>query len=566
MAVAVDQDSIFAGGLQGSVPYHLIQEGDCARVLNARFLEGAITNAVAFQEILPKYAGTLRERVFASKAEYQHILERGDIQLVAPLDTFNDRAIIMVISGILFKMDPKTGIVRDITPADDFLPGRSTTGELSYLDNNGGISGLGSYAVIFNYPNRPIFINENEVRLSKESNFEVPPSRMGVTVGSRLFVLSASNLLYASDPFGGADPLAPLTFKESLDPSGAYYGQYFTVGSSLDTQYVTALARMPNYGGPSEEFLARNFLISSEKQKFIVAGGLPRASWEASTFVSYAGSLEGIAGPQGVTNIGDIILYVSRGGRIKTIGQDQERDTGLAESYLDDAIGQYLNRDEAVFAFRDWYRTLDHSRSVIKFFRSRLYASVYPIRVPAIDKFGEAIKSPSHRALAVGSIDPSTRLGPTAAITWEGFYDWMNPIGMITLGDDLYIVSKDEYGTVKYYKEDFLSPDTHPTIIYTRGYFASAPGKEKSLVSGELYFRNIYGAVDITVDYLVNNEWLRAVSCRNDKDVFRFTLSPKGKSTNAASIPLRIEIDHKGCRFELERVSVTGEVLADVKR
>ena len=131
---------------------------------------------------------------------------------------------------------------------------------LSYLDNDGGVSGSGGFLVIFNWPNRPIFINQNGARLSVESAFEMPPARLGATAGLRAFVATGDNIVSAGDPFGGAEPLAPLTFREMLDPGtedsnpGDFFGQTFTLGSILNNEQITAICRLPKFGGPSQDF------------------------------------------------------------------------------------------------------------------------------------------------------------------------------------------------------------------------------------------------------------------------------------------------------------------------
>ena len=347
------------------------------RLINSRFVEGAITNAIGFDELDISYVAGPDARPFAASLTYDQILKIGDVQLVAPLDNVAGNFLVAVISGIIFSIDLDTCLATDITPQDACLPTTSCT-PLSYLDNDGGVYGAGGFLVIFNWPNRPIFINQDGARVSDEDNYEMPPSRLGATAGLRSFVISGDNTLYASDPFGGANELAPLTFQETLEPGADYFGQTYTIGNVLNNEYVTAICRLPKFLGPNQEFLAQSILVSTRHSKYIVAAGAPRDSWDNIQFITYAGSLEGVAGPLACTNIGDNLVYMSTGGRIKNISQDQARETGLVENFFDEPLGQYLCCQEANFHFRDWYRTLDHSRSVLKFHRDRLYATVYP--------------------------------------------------------------------------------------------------------------------------------------------------------------------------------------------
>jgi len=379
MAAIDDQDRFFSGQHSSSIPRHLIGEGTVARLINARFIEGAITNGVAFDELPVTFSEGINQRVFASRVTYDELLARGDVQLLGPLVNFTGKFLVCVISGVLFLIDLRDLKAWDVTPIDSFLPTSSLQhrAPLSYIDNDGGTYGVGGYFVLFNWPNLPIFINQEGARLSKgQKLFEMPPMRLGATGATRAFTISGSNIMWASDPVGGAESLAPLTYKETID--GDFKGQTFTIGSALDIEYVTNISRLPRFSGPTADFLAYNMLVSTQNKKFTIAAGFPRATWEVSQFINYTGSLDGIASPLASTNIGDVLLYVSTTGRIKTIAQDQERETGLTETFLDDPLGQYLCHCEASFYFREWYRTLDHSRSMMTFNRDRLYTSVYP--------------------------------------------------------------------------------------------------------------------------------------------------------------------------------------------
>jgi hypothetical protein len=559
-----DVDRFFSGQLNASTPRHLIGEGEAIRLINARFVEGAITNAVGFDELPVKYRDD--KNFFASPLSYQEILETGDVQLVAPLENTSGKFLIAVISGRLFKIDLSNNIATDITFASASLPENSNIYPLSYIDNNGAVYGVGGYLVIFNGFNRPIFISAEDARSSREDSYEMPPSWMGATAGSRAFVIARPNILNISDPLGGSSSLAPLTFDESLNPSGTYYGQVFTIGSALESDPVTAVCRLPSYGTGVEEFLARSILISTSQKKYIVSAGSARATWDSpgSNFIYYAGLSDGISGPLAWTNIGELLFYVSSTGRLKTLGQDAERDQGLQESFMDESLGQYLCPLESNFFYRDWYRTLDHSRSIAKYHMDRLYVTVYPIKVPARSVYGKKHLSPSHRALAVGSIDSTTRLGPTATIAWEGFYDWLNPIGIVTVGSDLYVVSKDVYGRVRFYKENFQKSDDHTSTIYTRGYFSAIAGKARSMLVVELFFRRLFGEVKITISYLVNDKWVKGSVCTTNSKYVRTTLEKRCK-TSSYSIPLKIDIEHKGCRFELESVRANGETHSETR-
>jgi len=274
-------------------------------------------------------------------------------------------------------------------------------------------------------------------------------------------------------------------------------------------------------------------LVSTRNKKYIISAGSPRSEWENIQFISYAGSGEGIAGPQACTTVGDNIVYISTGGRIKQLFQDQERNTSMSETFMDDPLGQYLCRCEDTFYHRDWYKNLDHSRSSIKFHEDRLWATVYPTEAPAITRYDEEAVTRTHRALAVGSLDSKTQVGSRASITWEGFYDWLNPVTTAVLDDDFFVIT-----------------------IYTRGYFSNVGGRTKALTKGALYFRELPGSVRITVSYLADGEWVCVGTCDTEDKLFRFSVLKDKCRTNSSSVPLKIDIDHDGCRFELEAIYV----------
>ena len=553
-------DRYFAGQQDSSTPKNLLGEGVISRLINGRFSEGSITNGGGFDELEIRYWQGTDKKVFGSSLTYQDVLTRGDVQLVAPIENIAGMFMIAVISGIMFLIDVETGDAYDITPVDANLPSSSNYNELSYLDNNNSGYELGGYQVIFNYPNLPIFVNHEGARLSNSFNAEMPISRLGATVANRAAIITGDNVLLMSDPLGGASSLAPLTFHQIMDPSTGFTGQKHTIGSSIERVRINALARLPKFLGPSQDFQAQSLLASSKNKKYIIAAGAPRDTWDTMQFILYAGSSEGIAGQQAVTNSGDNVVYISIDGRIKLLAQDQQKETQLQENYFDDALGQFLNKDETNLSFRDWYKTLNHSRSIVKFNKNRLYASVYPIKRPALGRYGTKQETLVHRALAVATMDPKSLVGAQTALIWEGFYDWIHPVGMVTLGDHLYVVSKDEYGLIKYYKSNQLQRDTNISTIYTRGYLSKVQGKSRRLVSGSLFFRKLNAEIDVTISYLSNNDWYRAKKCKVSKNFFKFSSIDENIASNSSSIPIKIDIDHDGTCFELESVIMSGEV------
>lgn len=561
MATASDQDRYFSGQHKSSTPRHLLGEGDITRLLNGRFIEGAITNAIGFDELEFTYAGGDETRFYASNSTYGEILKRGDIHIVAPLCNVSGKFLIAVISGVLFLLDTETCLAHDITPVDACIPDRSCDNQMSFLDNDGGTYGAGGYGVLFNWPNRPILIDPQGAFIANKEapTYQLPSSRLGATAGSRAFIAVGDNQVWASDNLGGSSGLAPLTFRQTLEEGQTFEGQIFSIGSFLDIEQITNMTRIPQFGGTDQDFLGQSLLVSTRNKKYIIRAGLPRDQWENTSFITYAGTGEGIAGPHASTLVGDNIVYISTSGRIKQLSQDQERNTTMSETFLDDPLGQYLCKCDHTFYHRDWYRDLDHSRSVLKFHKDRLWATVYPTESPAITKYGEDSYTRTHRALAVGSLDSKTRIGSRATIAWEGFYDWIDPVTVVQLDEDLLIVSKDECsGRIRYYKHNYNKLDEHTTTLYTRGYFANSPGKSTSITKGSLYFRNKPKNIGISISYLSDGEWICAGTCTADDNLFKFNVIKNKCKTSSASIPLKIDIHHEGCRFELENITVDG--------
>lgn len=554
-----DQDSIFVGKQNSSLPKELLGEGVVSRLINAKFNEGNITNALSFDEVEPVFHKGKSARPFGSPISYGELLTRGDFQVAAPLENINGKFLVLVISETLFVIDTDTWIAYDQTPVDAFFPSSSLNSQLSYLDNSSGRYGAGEYAVIFNWPNRPIFVGPSGARKSKRSAFEVPPSRMGATAGERAFVISGDNILWASDPLGGALNFAPLTFSQTYSPSTGFTGQIFEVGSGLDTSIITSIARLPKFLGPNQDFIAQNLMVSTDKNKYIIAASAPRANWASMQFITYAGSADGMAGPWCNTNVGDNLLYVSSTGRFKQIAQDQEVSTAMSETFMDDELGQFTNPCEHNFYYRDWYDNLDHSRSLLKYNRNRLFGTSFPVLVPAIARNGRAVDTISHKALAVASLEPKTELGPRASLQWEGFYDFLQPVGIVNIAKDTYVISKDFNGYIRYYRLNRTVHDSHKSTIYTRGYFRQFPSDQKGLIEGQLVFSRLAGNPEITISYLVDNDWVIASRGCAKGLLYQFKNKTGRSKTNNPSIPLKIEIDHNGCVFELKSVAVSGE-------
>lgn len=564
MANLPSNDRYFSGSVKASVPSFTLGEGDVRRLINSKFIEGAITNGVAFDKFEITYSEGNDKFVYLSNATYGDILNRGDVQLVAPLETPSGKYVVAVISGILFRIDLESLIATDITPADALLPDSSMSQSLSYLTNDGGVSGVGGTLVIYNYNNRPIFVTDRSARLSDVAEYEMPPARLGVSAGNRIFNISGKNILWVSDPFTGKSN-APLTFEETLKVGADYYGQVGKLGSSLGDEFVTGMCRLPKYLGPSQDFLAHSVYVTTRNHHYIIQASAPRSTWDDIEFVAYAGAFEGFAGPLASTVMGSNIVYISTKGRLRTVTDNQKADTSLTNDNLDENIGQFLCPCESNFYHRTWYEGLDHSKSVIKYAGERLYFTAYPFYTTAINKAGRTVKAISHRALGIGNRGGLSTLGPEAILSWEGFTDYINPTAIITYTDDtVLVVSKNEYGKIEFFKNNLRNITDKTSTIYTRGHFSNdKPNKGITLKRGSIYFRQpLSKDMTINISYLANGVWMQGSTCSIDGNLVKFSIE-KPTKTFDSSVPLKIEIDHKGCRFEIASIELSGEVATD---
>jgi hypothetical protein len=554
-------DGVFLGEISASQPKSTLQSGQIARLINGRFIEGAITNAHSLDEIELSYYNN--DRIYTSSVTHSNLLKLGDTQLSAPLCNISGKFIIIIVSGIIYRVDPDTGVAREIKLKDSFIP--STGGKLSYMDNTGGVYGVGGYLVIFNYPNRPIFINQNGARVSDSFNNEMPPMRLGATTGSRAFTVSADNILWASDILGGASSLAPLTYKQTLQGGTGYTGQVFTIGSALDVDYVTCAVRVPKFLGVAQDFLGQSLLVSTKNKKYFIATSTPRSDWESVQFITYGGSSDGISGPLAATTVGSNVVYQSNQGRYKSINQDQEVENSFSETFLDDTLGQYSCENETEFFYRDWYKNIDHSKSILKFVNNDLYCTAYPCLYPAIDRFGRDILSNSNKAMAVATLDSRAKLGPTTPLSWQGFRDDVNPVSIVDLDKDCYITSKNKYGVNSLYKINYSRPSASDTIIYTRGYLNSSQNdrtgetfNSKLINKVTLMFRRLNSYVDIDIYVQDGDVWKQLSSVKAKEKIVEIVPLNKIR-VYGFSVPLKIKIKHRGCVFELSGIIVNGE-------
>ena len=396
-------DKLFSGVVRASDPPYSLQPGEVRRLVNASFREGTITNGLTLEKIeFENQTGTLPN----TNTSYSDLLSLGDPQVFAPLDTPDGKFIVGVISERMFRYNLQTCLVEDITPANSFIQCEA----MNYLGNDGGTSGAGATAVIYNNNNRPIFVTSDSVRVSDRGINEMPPARFGVSVGNRIANITGNNLLSFSDPLGGRN--SPLTFNETFleandnisppTPAGEFFGQVFSIGSSLDNEFVTGMCRLPKYLGPSQEFLAHSLYITTNRHHYIVQANAPRSTWDEIEFIAYAGNQEGFAGPHACTAAGSDIIYINTKGRIRRISESQQTETSLVNTFMDEPLGQYFCENETDFSHRRWYETLDHSRSCIKYSGQRVYATVRPFLTTSINQSGRRYRTISHQALAVG--------------------------------------------------------------------------------------------------------------------------------------------------------------------
>lgn len=492
----------FAGGQNEGLFPNQIAKDQYRRGINVTTTSGVLSPRPGFihKEIKVVTEGKV------GKLTYRNIFRRGKFQGAASYNADDGQFIIAVFSGIIFRIDPKVleAEVIDLPDGD----------RMNQYSKRIPWTRAGRFMVFFDYPNLPVILDNKEARRSNVDRTvvvgnppvefprpEVPLSALGAYVNNRLFIANDGQEFLASDPVGGASPDAPITFEQTFAPGSPFLGQSFSLGSQSGNRPITAMgflqvADTSTGVGP--------LIIATTNSVYVYRADLPRDQWEQSAFGRLALYSAGISGPRAFANVNSDIIALSGDNQVRSFflgAREQERWSNAPISReISSILKEYEQKSLLDIAFVETYK-------------NRVFVSVAPYAVEALDTYGRPVFDYAHAGMAVMELDNVSGLGASAQPVWAGMWTGINPTEMIILEDGPYIFSKDEGGVNQLYfmdetmTQDVYKGETRDIVcrIYTRSYDFDNRFIDKEVGFADYMFSGVAGRFKYKVEYRGSN-------------------------------------------------------------
>lgn len=422
---------------------------------------------------------------------YENIFKTGKFQLLAKYKIASVTHLIVVISGIIFLINPDTLIVQ-ILELEDRLNSRAPRLNWSIA---------GQFFVIFDFPNYPVILDGYSIRRADPAKYEVPVSRIGTFNQSRLFIANAGNEYTGGDPIGSAAASdAPVTFEEILTATD-YYGQVFRLPTNDNDDTITAMGHLDvtdtSTGiGP--------MIIGTNKAVYTVGTNQPRSQWEASQFTAITVSSAGIVGQRALTNVNADAIFMSYDGHIRALTMASNEKTTWAKMPISFEVGNWLK-----FADRSLLKY-----AAVEYFNNKVFITANPYRVAATDlTTGDSISDYAFGGLVVLEMDSITQFGAAGNPMWAGLWTGIRPMDLTVVNERCFVIAKDSGSINSLYEIDpALSYDTADSKIrqvrsylYSRTHNWDNSFLDKELQSIDINLENMKGDILLNVEYKANH-------------------------------------------------------------
>lgn len=424
---------------------------------------------------------------------FRLIFESGRYQAVIPyskseFDHATNPRIIMVVAGLIYLIDLVTFIGIEIPIIDG-----------SHIDSSKdriNWSPADKFIVIFDYPARPVIIENLIARRADPAKFEVPISVMGTYNQNRLFISNAGQEFTGGDPVGDdLTPEAPITFEEVETLASPYFGQIFKLPNSYGDAPITAMTFLQNVDtntGIGPLLIATSNSIASYQTQN------PRTAWEAGAFGSTFIFNAGIAGPRAYCHVNSDIFFVSQDGQLRTASISRNEQTQWAKVPLSREV-------------EDWLKTIDPRLtkfSVLSYFQNKIFIAANPYRMPTHELNGDISWDVAHGGMVVLSLDNIDAFAQGSAPSWDGLWTGVRPMDFVQAGNKQYVIAKDGNTNAVYELIPNATADRSGTDIRyieaqieTKEYTFQSPYIDKILKAVELVIENASGDFKVKVEY-----------------------------------------------------------------
>lgn len=447
-----DGNESFLGGQNAGLEPHLIGQNQYWKGINTSNKNGALRSRPGYKHLVNVTVITEGGIVGADARtrSYKDIFRTGKLQGAGPYIADQGVFIIVIISGIIFRIDSTTNmaVVLEVEEQDSLLPfdaEEPPTQRLNQYTDKHHWSQAGKYFVIFDYPDYPVIIEGQTARRVDPAKYEIPvPAVLGTYNQNRLFVFSNVHEFTAGDPVGNpATPDAPITFEEVFAPAAAFNGQVFSLGSTNINNPITAVGFLPAVDGNTA---IGPLFVATKSTLYGYHTELERAQWGQAGFGSLLLNKAGIAGQRAFVSVQSDLWFMGGDGRIRSFSVARGDQQKWSRTPLDKEVNTWIRfPDKSLVQY-----------TLAAYHNNRIIFSVNPYFTTAKDLAGKNVSDIAFKGMVVLELDSVSGFMQAANPAWAGLWTGINPTEFVELEDELYIFSKDPGSINVLYK---MEPD-----------------------------------------------------------------------------------------------------------
>lgn len=488
-----DGNVSFIGGQHDGLPPDLIRDDQFQRGINLTTRNGRLGPRWGY--VQKKVTVTTEGGI--DSLSYKRIFKRGKFQGGRAYDTESGTFILAVISGVIFRIDPRS-FEADVVFLKD-------GDRMNQYRRQIPSSEAGRFVVFYDYPNLPVIVENNQARrsdLSRESIPgvalpEIPTSVLGAYVQGRLHVANKKHEFLSGDPVGGINEDAPITFEESLAPAGSFNGKSVSLGTQSGNQPITAMgflqvADTSTGVGP--------LIVATKGSVYTFRVDLPREDWEKEAFGRLILYNAGIAGPNAISNQNSDVIFLSGDNQVRSLLFGTREQQRWSNAPISREISPWLEEFKKP-------ELLD--LGFVRSYRNKVFVSVAPYTTESLDTKGRKVFSHAHGGMVVLELDNVSSLGDDAPPVWAGLWTGISPMAMMVLDEGPYVFSKDDNGANQlYFLDRELTYDVHDekdknivSRVYTREYDFQSPFVDKQVGGVSYIVSGVEGLFDLEAKY-----------------------------------------------------------------
>lgn len=484
-----DGQASFEGGQNASLPPHRLEANQFAAGVNLRTEKGVIRPRYGYERKQLTFPSGGYSYRFNKVINFKTLFEGGKFQALVPYEIGNKSFLVVVISGVIFLIDTATYNVKVLT--------RNTNTQLNETAPRINWSDAGKYIVLYDFPSRPIIIEELSARRSDVDKDEIPTANLGVFNQSRLFFANKGNEFSAGDPVGNdLTPNAPVTAVEILLPGSPYFADIY----SMPSQHNNPITAMATLQGIDDSTGIGQLLTFTKEEAWAYNTKDGRDTWLAGKFGTSVSDKAGQVGPRAGVNVNSDYFFVSGDNQLRSLSAARDEQRKWARVPMSTEVD-------------NWKKTVSPDLlqyNFLTYFKNKIFWSVRPYRIPAAKLDGTLVLDVAHRGLLVLETDNVSRLGTDSAPAWAGLWTGIRPMDMCVTNQRMFSMGKEYYSNNALYEIDpELSVDRTTsgkrrqiqTILYTREHYFNELFKLKSLQNIELDVTGIEGAFELGVDF-----------------------------------------------------------------